>query len=75
MVEVNPIYRGNGIGRELTQMCIEFARKNNEQIIALHTSEFMDSARQLYETLGFKLTREIEPIFGMKYWLYQLKLD
>ena len=75
MVGVNPAYRGKGIGKRLTQNCIDYARQNDEQIIALHTSEFMDSARYLYEKLGFKRIKEIEPIFGMKYWLYQLRFD
>lgn len=75
MVGVNPKYRGNGIGKKLTQNCIAYARQNNEQIIALHSSEFMDAARYLYERLGFKRIKEIEPIFGKKYWLYHLRLD
>ena len=74
MVGVNPAYRGRGIGKQLTQQCIAYARQSGEQVIALHTSEFMDSARSLYEKLGFIRVQEIEPIFGKKYWLYQLKL-
>ena len=74
MVGVNPKYIGNGIGKQLTNMCIEFARENNERIIALHTSEFMNSARHIYESLGFKQIKEIKPIFEKKYWLYQLEL-
>jgi ribosomal protein S18 acetylase RimI-like enzyme len=34
----------------------------------------MDAARALYEALGFKRIKEIDPIFGKKYWLYQLEL-
>ena len=74
MVGVHPDYQGNGIGNKLTQECIEFAKQSNEQIIALHTSEFMDSARSIYEKLGFKKIRELKPIFGKKYWLYQMEL-
>jgi ribosomal protein S18 acetylase RimI-like enzyme len=75
MVGVNPKFRGNGIGKELTQLCVDYARETGEQIIALHTSEFMDSARELYERMGFIRVKEIEPIFGKRYWLYQLRLD
>jgi ribosomal protein S18 acetylase RimI-like enzyme len=74
MVAVNPEYRGNGISKKLTQMCIDFASENNEKIIALHTSEFMDAARHIYESLGFNKIKELDPLFGKKYWLYQLHL-
>jgi ribosomal protein S18 acetylase RimI-like enzyme len=74
MVAVHPDYRGRGIAKKLTHMCITFAKDTHETIIALHTSEFMDDARHIYENLGFKQLKEIEPIFGKRYWLYQLDL-
>lgn len=74
-VSVNPEYRDNGIGEKLTQLCIEFALKNNEQIMALHTSEIMKSAIHIYEKIGFKVFKELEPRLGVKYWLYTLELN
>ncbi|MDW3649500.1 MAG: GNAT family N-acetyltransferase [Bacteroidia bacterium] len=74
MVGVDPSFRGNGIARKLTEMCIAYAKQSKEKIIALHTSEFMDAARHLYESLGFERIKELDPIFGKRYWLYQLKL-
>ena len=74
MVGVHPDYQGHGIGVQLTQHCIEYAIQTNEQIIALHTSEFMDAARHVYEKLGFKKIKELEPLFGKKYWLYHMAL-
>ncbi len=74
MVGVDPKYRGQGIAKTLTKLCIEKAKKTNEKIIALHTSEFMHEARHIYEDLGFKVLREIEPRLGKKYWLYTLDL-
>jgi ribosomal protein S18 acetylase RimI-like enzyme len=53
-VSVDPKYRGNGIGEKLTKMCIEFAIENNEQIMALHTSEIMKSARYIYKKMDLK---------------------
>lgn len=70
MVAVNPKYQGNGVAKKLTLMCIEFAKANGEKTIALHTSEFMDAARHIYESLGFRKLKEIPPLFGKKYWLY-----
>lgn len=75
MVGVNPKYRGHGIAKDLTKMCIDFAKQNNEKTIALHTSEFMDAARHIYESIGFKVLEETLPIFGKKYWLYTLDLN
>jgi ribosomal protein S18 acetylase RimI-like enzyme len=74
MIGVDPAYSGNGIGRKLTQMCVDLAKITQEKIIALHTSEFMDNARHMYESIGFKQTKEIEPRYGKKYWLYTLDL-
>jgi ribosomal protein S18 acetylase RimI-like enzyme len=75
MVGVNPQYRGLGIAKRLTQLCIDHARANNEKMITLHTSEFMNSARHIYESMGFLKTVELEPIYGKKYWLYMLPLE
>lgn len=73
-VSVNPTFRGKTIGKKLTKMLIEFAIQNNEQTMALHTSEIMKSAIHIYENLGFKILKEIEPRLGVKYWLYTLEL-
>jgi ribosomal protein S18 acetylase RimI-like enzyme len=74
-VSVDPNFDGQGIGRKLTMMCIDTAVENGEKIIALHTSEMMNKARHIYESLGFKILREIDPRLGKKYWLYKLDLD
>lgn len=75
MVGVNPKYRGKGIARILTLQCINLARESDEKVVALHTSEFMDVARRIYERLGFIRVREIEPIYGKRYWLYKLDIQ
>jgi len=74
MVSVNPMHGGKGIAKSLTQNCIAFAKQTNEKTIALHTSEMMHAARHIYENLGFKILKEIEPRFGKRYWLYLLNL-
>jgi len=73
-VSVNPNYRGNGIGKKLTELCIESAIEKKEKTMALHTSEIMGSARHIYEKMGFEILKEIEPRLGVKYWLYTLEL-
>ena len=73
-VTVDPNFGGQGIGRELTEKCIEYALKNGENTIALHTSEMMHKARYLYESLGFTILKAIEPRLGKKFWLYTRNL-
>lgn len=75
MVGVLPEYEGGGIGRRLTEMCMTLAKQRGEKTIALHTSEFMDAARHLYESLGFTKLKEIEPQWGKRYWIYTLQLN
>lgn len=74
-VSVNPAYRGNRIGESLTRKIIEIAINNEERTMALHTAEIMESARHVYEKIGFDVLREIEPSLGVKYWLYTLDLN
>jgi ribosomal protein S18 acetylase RimI-like enzyme len=74
LVSVHPDFAGRGIGRQLTTRCIDQARKNGEKTIALHTSELMDKARHIYETVGFTILKEIDQRLGKRYWLYKLDL-
>jgi ribosomal protein S18 acetylase RimI-like enzyme len=74
MVGVHPEFGGNGIGKQLTEMCIDFAKSSDEKVIALHTSEYMNAARHIYERLGFKQTKELAPRYGKRYWIYELVL-
>ena len=74
MVGVLPEYAGRGIGRKLTEMCVERAKKNGETTMALHTSEMMNAARHIYESMGFSVVREIAPRFGKRYWLFTMAL-
>ena len=74
MVTVDTGYNGKGIGRGLMSQCIEHARSQHEKIMGLHTSEFMNAARHIYESMGFYVVRELEPRFSKKYWLYRLDL-
>jgi ribosomal protein S18 acetylase RimI-like enzyme len=73
-VSVDPAFHGRGIAKELTKLCIEKARELGEKTIVLHTAEFMKPAIHIYESFGFKILKEVEPICGKRYWLYKLDL-
>lgn len=74
LVAVHPEKAGQGIGKKLTKICLEKAKENGESIIALHTSEFQDAARHIYEGLGFVKIRDLDPSFGKQIYLYTLNL-
>lgn len=73
-VTVHPDYAGKGMGRALTHWCIERAQEHHDRVIALHTSEMMDNARHIYESMGFVINKELEPRLGKRYWLYTMDL-
>lgn len=46
--------RGKGIGSQMMQKCLEFAKKANFDQCYLETMPYMDDARKLYRKVGFK---------------------
>ena len=74
MVGVHPAYQGQGIARQLTTMCIDYARSLDEQTIALHTSEAMPIAMHIYESMGFVRQYEVPRRLGLRYWIYTMEL-
>jgi GNAT superfamily N-acetyltransferase len=50
---VDPAARGRGVGRALFQACLERARAAGKRRMALHTTEWMTTARAMYERAGF----------------------
>jgi GNAT superfamily N-acetyltransferase len=64
LLAVNPGARSNGIGRALTQKCIELAREKQQSQVVLHTTQYMNSAWALYENMGFGRFEEIDFLQG-----------
>ena len=50
---VDPAARGRGVGRALFLACLERARAAGKPRMALHTTEWMTTARAMYERAGF----------------------
>jgi len=74
MLSVMPAERGCGIGRLLTNACIERARRDEVTTIGLHTSPVMRSALDLYLRMGFTLRQAIPDRLGVPYAVYTLTL-
>lgn len=74
MLVVEPRFRGMGLGRALTEECIQRAVRDSAPLIALHTSRIMKVALSMYKRRGFKFEREAPPIFGVPYDIYLLEL-
>lgn len=64
LLAVNPSARGNGVGRALTNKCVELARQKQQNQVVLHTTQYMKSAWTLYESMGFKRFEEADFLQG-----------
>lgn len=71
LLAVHPDHQGNGFGRLLARECISLAKQDQAETVGLFTSELMTSAHRLYQSLGFKIEKELAPRLGLRYWLYR----
>lgn len=55
-----PGFRGLGLGRQLVEATLDFARQTGYACVLLDTLSDMEAARELYENLGFE---EIPPYY------------
>lgn len=62
---VEPWARGRGIGQQLVDTCVAFARDAAYERLELWTNDVLTSARRIYEAAGFQLVRsEAHHSFG-----------
>ena len=74
LLSVDPVARGRGIGRALSEATIERARRDGASVIALHTSPVMSVALGMYLRMGFVHTRAIPDRIGLPYAVYTKRL-
>ncbi len=67
MLAVDPARQGAGVGRALTQWCLDKARQTGRRRMILHTSFRMPRAIRMYERMGFVRTPELDysPVPGV----------
>ena len=75
VLAVLPEHRSQGIGRRLTEACIERAQADGARAIGLMTTELMTVAKGMYERMGFAQQAEYEGAIGGRFWLYSLPLE
>jgi ribosomal protein S18 acetylase RimI-like enzyme len=76
MLAVDPSRQGQGIGRALTQACLDRAREAGRERLVLHTGGWMPAAIRLYEKLGFVRKPQIDfaPAPGIDLIAYSFNL-
>lgn len=60
MLAISPQARGQGLGRVLTAFSIDRARDLGKARLLLHSTDFMNTAHRLYESMGFVRAPEID---------------
>ncbi len=72
LLAVDPKGRGLGIGKLLTQECINKAKVNNLSEVIIHSTKAMQTAWKMYEKMGFTRSEDLDflqgelPVFGFR---------
>lgn len=64
LLAVNIDARGLGLGKLLTQKCIDKAKETNHEQMIIHTTKAMMQAWKMYESLGFKRSEDLDFLQG-----------
>jgi len=77
LLAVAPSARGLGIGAALMRECLGRARRSGAAAVTLHTSDFMQVGKGMYERMGFARAPELDfhPARDLTVMGYRLDLD
>ena len=76
LLAVDPVARGKGIGKLLTNECINKARAAKLSQVIIHSTKAMQTAWRMYESMGFVRSEELDfmqgnlSVFGFRLLLY-----
>lgn len=60
LLAVDPSTRGHGVGKLLTNVCINKAKEHRNRQVVIHTTNSMQIAWKMYEDLGFKRSEDLD---------------
>jgi GNAT superfamily N-acetyltransferase len=72
LLAVDPLARGEGVGKLLTNECIRKAKDLKLYQMIIHTTMAMQTAWKMYENLGFKRSEDLDfmqgelPVYGFR---------
>lgn len=72
LLAVDPLTRGQSIGKLLTNECIRKAKYKKLHQMIIHTTMVMQTAWKMYENIGFKRSEDLDfmqgklPVFGFR---------
>ena len=77
MLAVRPDAQRLGVGRALTEACVDRARELGFRALVLSTPSVAPAPQQLYESIGFVRdpARDWSPVPGVELFVYVLLLD
>ena len=64
LLAVDTTIRGKGIGKLLTNTCIQLAKDTNQSQLIIHSTKAMQIAWKMYEKIGFKRSENLDFIQG-----------
>jgi len=72
LLGVDPRSRGAGVGKALTNACLQLAKDRGHFQVILHTTQAMQVAWTLYQNLGFERSQDLDfsqeelPVYGFR---------
>jgi GNAT superfamily N-acetyltransferase len=72
LLAVDPLIRGQGIGKLLTNTCIQKAKDKKVDQLIIHSAKAMQTAWRMYENMGFKRSEDLDfmqgglPVYGFR---------
>jgi GNAT superfamily N-acetyltransferase len=75
LLAVDTSTRGHGVGKLLTNACIQKAKDQNLAQMIIHTTNAMKTAWQMYENIGFKRSPDLDFMQGeLQVFGFRMKL-